>query len=226
MPITNWTEFFKEERDVFVQNVANAQVSIEFETAPGHAEGFLFKQTRDPVNLTQHIPFAAIKGSIQFRKMINRNPPVLTLLTEAEYNTWYERKAARSGSTPEEVIAKAAEERKALAEKPKLTPTSLPDSDDQGSAAPPEPVSEEEVINPRVLHLMTQVSMELQPAERMPAKELLQQLQDMEDALTIDDLEYVRSRGTYQIVKKWAATLASTKVAQAQGEGLTEEDVK
>jgi hypothetical protein len=65
--VRNFTEYFKEERDVYVQNVANAQVSCEFPISPGRVEGFLFPHNRDPINLTQFIPFHAIKDSMDFR---------------------------------------------------------------------------------------------------------------------------------------------------------------
>src|SRR5579863_975338 len=71
VPIVNWTDFFKEEKDIYVQNVANAQISLQFEVAPGHTQGFLVPHTRDPFNLTQHVPFAAVKSSADFRKMLN-----------------------------------------------------------------------------------------------------------------------------------------------------------
>ena len=75
--IVNWTEYFREEKDIFVQNIANAQISLSFETSPGHIQGFLVPHTRDPFNLTQHIPFEAIKKSADFRRMLNRRPPAL-----------------------------------------------------------------------------------------------------------------------------------------------------
>ena len=39
--ITNFTEYFRTERDVYVQNRSNTQVSMQFETFPGRIESVL-----------------------------------------------------------------------------------------------------------------------------------------------------------------------------------------
>jgi len=106
--IINFTEFFKEERDIYVQNVSNCQVTVNFEVAPGRAESHLFTNTRDPVNLTRYIPFNAIKSSIDLRKMVTRTPSALRLLDEEEFKLYYAKAAKAKGlDSPDDAIEEA-----------------------------------------------------------------------------------------------------------------------
>jgi len=235
MPVPrNFTEFFKEERDIYVQNLANAQVSCEFPIAPNRNEGFLFANNRDPVNLTQFIPFDAIKASMDFRKMLSRRPPALQLLTEEEYKAYFAGKAKRSnmlnndGEPDVDAAIDASEEKRRR--------TSDRNYREPVAASSPEPihevvekgtgpggaarfgernrvahndvVGEDEVINPRVLHFCNQVKAEIEESERMPAAELLESLQDIPN-LTLDDYEHIRAHSYYKSVKKWAQKQAA-----------------
>ena len=56
----------------------------------------------------------------------------------------------------------------------------------------------------------------------MPVSELMGELLDMQDFLTMEDLEYVRSQGFFPTVKKWAAQ-AQQELATSKGL-LPEED--
>ena len=228
MPITNWTEFFREEHDIYVQNVANAQVSIEFEIAPGIVQGFLFSHSRNPLNLTQHIPFQAIRGSVNFRKMLNRRPPVLQLLTEEEFKEFYARKAHEwKLSDTDAAIDHAEEVRQGIAQHKAVTTDDAPkpihevveDGTRLGERkivrpAEGEVVSSDEIINPRVLHLCNQVGSEVQEKDKMPASEMLEELEKVEPQLKLDDYEYLRGHGFWKSVKKWsqgkAAALATS----------------
>jgi hypothetical protein len=67
MEVTSYTQYFREEKEIYVQNVSNAQVSVAFEVATGHVESLLFPNKRDPLNLTQYFPFGVIKNSMDFR---------------------------------------------------------------------------------------------------------------------------------------------------------------
>ena len=217
MPITNWTKFFEKEGDIYVQNISTSQVSLEFETSPGHSEGFLLKATRNPVNITQHIPFNAVKGSPAFRKMLNRRPPVLQILSEEEFVEYYERKAGAWGvKSAEEAIDKAEQERLGLVHKTAYTTDDKPQpihevlSDGRSLSDPKkevrafDSVSSDEVINSRVLHLCTQVHSDIKDSEKMKANEMLSELETVESELKIDDYEYLRSHGYWKSVKNWA----------------------
>jgi len=225
----NFTDYFRNEKDVYVQNLANAQVSCEFPLGQNRIEGFTFPHNRDPINLTQHIPFHAIKDSMDFRKMLGRRPPALQLLTEDEYNVFYSKKAAQQGLVDsagkpdiDAAIDSSEEKRRRMADKnlrEKVTdrePEPIHEIIESGSGpkgathfgernrvAAREMVSEDDIINPRVLHLCNQVKQEIPEEERMPAKDLLDELQSLPD-LKIDDLEHIRAHGFYKSVKKWS----------------------
>lgn len=201
MPITNWTEFFRKERDIYVQNVANAQVSLEFEISPGNAVGFLFPQTRNPINLTQHIPFQAIAGSVNFRRMLNRRPPVLQLLTEDEFNTYYQRRAVDwQLPSMEDAMDRAEMQRLGLQNRTAVVAR----PEEQPNLAKQEVVTTDEVIHPRVLHLCNQVGPEVKDSDKLPAPDMIDELEKVEADLKTDDLEYLRSKGYWKGVRKWA----------------------
>lgn len=68
-----------------------------------------------------------------------------------------------------------------------------------------EQITLDEAINPHVLHLCQQVSLQLKPNDRMPAADFFERIQTMGPSLTANDLQYVESHGTYKTVKRWAA---------------------
>jgi len=225
----NFTDYFKEEKDVYVQNIADAQVSVDFPLGHGRTEGFLFAHNRDPLNLSQYIPFQAIKDSMDFRKMLSRRPPALQLLSKEEYESYFKKKASTMGLHTQEgkpdvdAAIDASEERRRRTADKNLRetvtdkdpepihevvekgsgPGGMPMFGERQRVAAKEMVSEDDVINPRILHLCNQVKAEIPEEERMPAKDLLDALQDVTN-LKIDDYEHVRSHGFYKSVKKWA----------------------
>jgi hypothetical protein len=232
--IINWTEFFKEEKDIYVQNIANAQISLEFIISPGQTQGFTVPQTRDPFNLTQHIPWNAIKGSADFRRMLNRRPPALLLLTEAEFQEYYAKKAANSGKSAAqwqsemdaaETRRQGIQNRTAIEniDKPKpIHEVTKQGTGLFGDAAKEvrstDVATEDEIINPRVLHFCHQVNNQIPDAEKMKAHDLLNNLQTLEGELKLDDYEYIRSHGHWKTVKTWAKTKAAALSSDA-GEG-------
>ena len=92
--VMNWLNFFKEERDIWCQNISATQLSMSFDIAPGQPQGVLVPVLPHPICLTQEVPFDAIKKSMDFRKFLNKVPAVLRLLSEeqvTEYMTQYAR---------------------------------------------------------------------------------------------------------------------------------------
>lgn len=231
MPVTNWTEFFRQHRDIYVQNISSAQVSLEFELSPGHIVGHLFTHTRNPVNLTQHIPFEAIQQSVNFRKMLNRRPAVLQVLTEEEYQAYYARKATE-WRLPDAsaAIDRAEEQRQGIAQRridpsgeaPKPIHEVVEDGKHLGErklVRSADVVSSDEVIHPRVLDLCNQVGVNVDEDKKMAADKMLDALEAIEGDLKIDDLEYLRSHGFWKSIKKWAQTRVADMLAAEVGEG-------
>lgn len=225
--ITNYTEFFKEERDIFVQNVSNCQVSVSFDVG-GHTESFLFPNSKDPVNLTRYIPFAAIKGSMDLRKMLNRVPPALVLLKEEEYKMYFARQAETHGlSSVDEAIDNAERRRQAVQNHQPLPnapePVKIHEVIEDGKhlgerkiVRPTEQVSENEEINPKILHLCLQVHPSVPDQAKMTAAQLLEEL-DLMTGLRMEDWEYVQSHGYYKSVKNAARRKIAELAAQSVG---------
>jgi len=248
MSIRNFTDYFKAERDVFIQNISNAQLSLEFNMGEGRIEGFTVPATRDPINLTQHIPFNAIKNSMDFRKMLSRRPPVLHLLDEAEFTAYFAARAKSNNLVNEKgepdvdaAMDMAEEKRRRVSDKSMRqsvtseTPKPIHTVTEKGTGpkgakhfgerervAPSDVIAEDEAINPRVLHLCNQVKQEVPEEERMSAAQLLEELQAIPQ-LSMDDLEHVRAHGFYKSVKKWAKQESSKLVEASEGTEDTED---
>ena len=202
MQITNFTEFFKVERDIYVSNISNCQVSVTFEVSPGHSENYLFTNSKDPVNLTRHIPFHAIKSSMDLRRMLNRIPPALTLLTDEEFNNYYTKQVKTHGfKSVDEAIDKAEQRRAAIHNRTTLPdapdPIKLHDVVEDGKHLGEHKVvrsnlgevSEAEEINPRVLNLCLQIHPSIPDQQKMSAQQMLSEL-DVLDNLSLSYWEY------------------------------------
>lgn len=199
--IKNFREFFKEEKDIYIQNISNGQISLQFgkgdDTIP-----FKLIRKRDPIVLTNHVPFRMISESTDFRKILNRQPAVVKLLTEEEYNNHYKVKAKTDKISVDEAIATAETLRVTpKVEAPKSTaPKDDADTDDSDDKV----VNEEDVVNPRAIHLCHQAS-EIIPAEdRMKPADLLAQLKELQDEFKIDDYEYILAHSTSKAIHTWA----------------------
>lgn len=204
---TNFTQFFKEEKDIYVQNLSTGQVSLQFGNGDD-AQGFTLTRSRDPVNLTNHVPFKKIADSTLFRKMLSRKPAILRIMDEEEYQAYFTSKAKANKTTVEEVISAAESKRAGYKEKAIAPPkTTAPADDDTKEKKDEEPTTVAEVINPRVIHLCHQASSkEIPEAERMKPADLLQEFKDIQGELKFDDLEYISAHTTNKTVKAWVLT--------------------
>jgi len=203
MAVTNYTEFFKSERDIYVQNISNCQVSVMFEVGPGHTESHLFVNSPDPVNLTQRVPFQAVKSSMDFRKMLNRQPPALKLLDEEQYKAYYQKSAEKRGLETVEEAIEAAEKQRAEVQNHVLDkPVDLLKEADN-KVTQEEVQQEEDAISPRVLNLCLQVHPSLTEQVRLSAQSFLTEL-DAIGNLTLADWEYIQGHGFYKSVKNLA----------------------
>jgi hypothetical protein len=99
----SWTEFFREERDVWVKAIVPGQVSLEIRTANGRVEGIPpIQYTGDPICLTDLIPFSEVRNSTELRKLCNprksprgTKPPALKLMTPEEAQDHFMQKARK-----------------------------------------------------------------------------------------------------------------------------------
>ena len=216
--ISNFTEYFKTEKDVYVQNVSNCQVSVNFEVGPGHSESYLFTNSKDPVNLTRAIPYQAIKNSMDLRKMLNRVPAALKLLEEEDFNTYYRKQVVTHGlNSVDEALAQAEARRIAAQNHTPLTDAVEAARETETEKKASVIIAEADAINSRVLHLCLQVHPSVPDQSKMSAQQLLSELDSLND-MRITDWEYIQSHGFYKSVKnlakKMVAELATSEVEE------------
>ena len=206
-PMVNFTEFFREERDIYVQNTSGGmQISITFEVAPGRVEHVTIPPTKKPFNLTQFVPFNAIKNSTDIRRFITRHPPRLRLMTEEEYNEFFVSLAKRRGTSMDQEITQALEEQAMLMDRRvpvDATPPKKIDELREEIESNPELAGSDQV-HPRVAGICAEVGPEVEEKDRPKAGKILDDLEAIEDQLKEGDLEYLMSKGGYPTVKKWA----------------------
>lgn len=264
----NFTEYFREEKDVWVQNIGRTLISLEFDTGNGNKIGRCIPLIADPINLSREVPWDAIKNSADFRKMVMRQPRILRLLTSEEAEAFFAQRAAKKNmyivdqatgdKIPDAGWAMADAERRinkqlspvedgsqiVTTDGRAMTVDSL-HKGPQGTASgreldaiergegPGAPanvgkqgmIEIREMVNPRVLHLCQQVSMELAPEERMGARELLDELEALEPQLSIEDANHIQSFGTYKPIKRWARDLAGRLASQMSDDEGIDADV-
>jgi len=207
--ITNFTEYFRKERDVFVQNRSNTQVSMQFE-AEGRSESVLIPRGKKPLNLTQLVSFKMIKESLDLRKLVNRRPPVLVLLSEEQYIEHYQKLADSNGITLEEAMDNAHQYQSDLQNKRAFTKP-VADSrktlDQEAETRADEPPDPQDKVSPRVTGLCANVGDDVAEKDRMKAGAMLEEIKELntyDKGLTRGDLEFLLGRGYYASVKKWA----------------------
>lgn len=224
--ISNFTEYFKTEKDVYVQNVSNCQVSVSFEVGPGHSESYLFTNSRDPVNLTRQIPYQAIKNSMDLRKMLNRVPPALKLMDEPDFNAYYKKAATSNGLSVEEAMVQAESRRAQAANHTPLSDAIAEEKAKEENVKPKQiVVAEQDEINSRVLHLCLQVHPSVPDQSKMSAQQLLAELDGL-GRLTLSDWEYIQSHGFYKSVKNQAKKMVAQLISSDGEEEAPKKPVK
>jgi len=226
--LINFTDFFREEKDVWVKSVVPGQVTVEFELSPGNSVGICVPYTGDPICLTDRIPFEAIKRSWQLRTLCGPRrvrdgeikPPALMLLTAEQAREHFAVKAQRRGlwvrdeegqlikdeaGKPIPDVEAAAQTATTALEQPRVVVRPPDADDDDGDQSPSRlQVRYSEVVQPRVLHLVHQVDDSFPANERMTADVLLTELEAIEPILTKPDLEHIKVKGFYKTIKTWA----------------------
>lgn len=228
--ITNFTKYFEKKRDVYVQNLTNTQVSVQFQIAPGIIEGQLLPKSRHPLNLTQLVTFQAIESSMDIRKLVNRNPPALRLMDEKEYLEYYDELAKENSIDREEAIYNAHSYQNALNNKKVFTnPTpdpkrlTLDQEAEERKAAPPDP---QEKLTARIIGMCNQVGDDVDKSQRLSARDMLDEIKtlDNNEGLTLADLEYLQGKGYHKSVTKWAMeTLGERMSAPSDKESILQD---
>ena len=200
--IANFTKYFAEEREVYVQNMGSTQISLSFPSSTGLDTHVTIPRTRKPYNLTQHVPFSAIKASIDFRKIINRHPPILRLLTEEEFFEYYEKRALANRTSIEEEISVAQAMQDTLMNKRTIASEALAREMEAKLEDKMEELESAPEPHPRAIGLCAEADKEYHP--RISAPDFLEELESLEDQLTVEDWEFISTKGVYKLVKKHA----------------------
>lgn len=182
--VVNWTAFFKEERDIYVRNLTDCNISLTI----GSGEDATFVQvprSPDPINLTAEVAFEDLKKSQDFRKMVNardkRGQPILQVMDESDFRAYYETKAASMAAangrqvSVEDAISQAEQERRSYYDRNRPVDAKAPEplhrvvesgSGPQGAthlgekqrvASTEAPVTEDELIRDKLRILLFQL---------------------------------------------------------------------
>ena len=210
--ITNFLEFFKQERDIYVQNVSTGQVSMQFGIGD-NAMSFTLPRKRDPIVLTNHIPFKDIQSSTDFRKLLNRQPAIIRILDDKEFTKYYSDKAKLEKTTVEAAVAKAESER-AKARQTVAAPVTTAPKDSEHTEEEVEMVTADQIVHPRIIHLCHQASDIIPAGERMKPTDLLTELKTIADELKHDDYEYILANTKIKTIHTWAKSQQKTLAEQ------------
>ena len=197
----NFTQLFKEEKELYVQNVSHGQVSLQFGRGDD-AVSFLLPRKQDPINLTNHVPFKLIAASTDFRKLLTRTTPVVKLLTQEQYDAFYAARAKAEKTTVDAAIAKAESARQHAKDVIAPAVTTAP-KDVEKEEEEEEHVNAEDAVNARIIHLCGQVSTQIPAEDRMKYTDLLERLKDIQGELTMDDYEYILANTGNKSIHTW-----------------------
>lgn len=176
-----------------------AQVIVEIRTANNTRVKIPPIKPGDPVCLSKYATFDVLRDAPDLLQCANNG--LVRLLSHVEATAFFQRKADLLKTTPDSLIQKADNEARAAVTARPLDATQV---DQSARIYAERPVDVEEAINPRLHTLAAQVSPLLKEGERLPVSTVMSELLDLEEALTMEDLEFVRSKMFYPSVKKWA----------------------
>lgn len=215
--IVNFTELFREEKDVWLQNLGKTQISLQFETAPGRIASVCLPRTKKPFNLSSRVPFSAIKSSMDLRIILNRRPARLQILTVEQAMEYFAERAKEYGTTVEEEVEKAFDEQTALMDHVAyVAPENMVVKSIEEQVKEAEASNDpQDVVSPRVIGLISQADVDQKPEERMGVRELKEELEVMEDDLTLADLDYIINLAPTSI-QKWAAKVKTSRFPRSE----------
>lgn len=210
--ILNFTKYFKEEREVYIQNLTDTQISMTFR---GQGEEYhkIIPRTRKPYNLTQDVPFYLIKMSTDFRRIVNRNPPALRLLEEEEFVEYYEKQAERNGTSFDTEFGKALDIANRLQNKQELPSDRMQRENNQKLEERIEELEKPVELLPQIIGLCARASKD-QGAQRVQAGDFLDDLEMLAPKMTLEDWEFVQTKGVYKTVKNYAAKQVDALTAE------------
>ena len=201
--IVNFSKYFTENSEIFVQNMLNSQISISFKGLGGDEYHVIIPKTRRPYNLTNEVPIEVIKTSPDFRKLVTRSPQALRTITEDEYIEYYERIADRNNTTFDYELGKALKLKSGLQNKEEMPSDRLQRQRASELEDAMEKAEKAIEINPTVVGLCHKASRDQGPM-RIKAGDFVEELEMLLPELSLEDWEYISTKGVYKSVKNFA----------------------
>ena len=211
----SFTELFKEEKDIWVQNVGKTQISLQFQTSPGTYVGKCLPRSRKPINLSQFVSFEAIKNSNDLKVILNRRPAKLLILTDEEAQAVFQSMAKANGTSMEEEMDIAFEEVTMLMDHivPEISETTEAEHEleamkRKAAGVIDDPIGNDpqDIVTPKVIGLLEQVGDDVPQGERMRVGDLKAELEVMAEDFTRADFKHLNMHAPASI-KKWANQL-------------------
>lgn len=204
----NLRNYFNDNEEVYVKNVSNTQVSFTITKMNGSEEFALIGKNYRPYILTEFFDKDELSRSADLRKLLNRHPPVLQLITEEEFMDFHQAISKANGTDIEDEIDYTYEQNSKilykdtnkLSDPPKMRhlESRIDDSKDDMKESV-------ERIHPRVWGIVNSVGRKVPKDERMSSFEVIEELKILLPELQQDDLEIIATKGHYKDVKKWAS---------------------
>jgi len=209
--VVNFTEYFKDTHEVYVQNLGSTQISLSFGTKD-NAYYHVVPATRRPYNLTQYIPFELIKISQDFRRIVNRRPPILNLITEEECTKYYEKLSESNGTTVEDEMGKVSDMINRLVDH--IVPSNAGEKLPERLRIESENILEKRKAaleqnpqtHPRAVGLCA-LAHEDQGSSRISAGDFIEELERLSDIFTVNDWKFVMTNSPYKTVSNLCAKM-------------------
>jgi hypothetical protein len=87
----------------------------------------------------------------------------------------------------------------------------------------PRALTDDDIITPKVMGILRQVAHDIPAKEKKPAKQVIAELKLIPN-LSMDDYEYIRSKGHYTSVKNWANKMQEKLISEAEDDSNDDEE--
>lgn len=214
MRISNYHDFFKESKAIYIQNVTDpiGNVSLEFRDNAGLVIPVKIPSTRNPIILTDLVTFDVVKNSADFLKYLKptaTSGAKLQLLSEMEFETYYKNRAKElEVESVQQVIAESQQKVEKLMQQEIIVT--------EEEARPPRN-GDSTLLEPEVNTRVIATCQQLDPANssKITSREALDVFNTL--SLTTVDYDYIVSHcydlvaggESNKLVRKWAVNKMS-----------------
>ncbi len=197
----------KGEQPLYLQNVSGGIVSIEFRYE-NQIIPFRLANVREPICITDAIPWNVIKNDYKFRELLNREnvgkEKWVTIMTQDEYTAYLERRSQILNRSKEELITRSKTAHSELNDKPDVSTTTEDRKENLINEVKDKDIllADIEIINPKILGTCQRLHPESD--SKIDPIDALDMFESMADGFTENDFNYIISHSYNDIIKKWA----------------------